>query len=59
MNISEKMENHIGFQKATYTQTKKCITAMLETMKMGHNVKALLSVAEIEKQKLNYAEKFI
>ena len=26
---------------------------------MEHNVKALLSVAEIEKQKLNYAEKFI
>jgi hypothetical protein len=26
---------------------------------LAHNVKALLSVAEIEKQKLNYAEKFI
>jgi hypothetical protein len=26
---------------------------------MEHNVKALLSVAGIEKQKLNYAEKFI
>jgi hypothetical protein len=28
-------------------------------LKIAHNVKALLSVAEIEKQKLNYAEKFI
>lgn len=27
--------------------------------KITYNVKALLSVAEIEKQKLNYAEKFI
>ena len=26
---------------------------------LSPNVKALLSVAEIEKQKLNYAEKFI
>jgi len=27
--------------------------------RIAPNVKALLSVAEIEKQKLNYAEKFI
>ena len=32
---------------------------VVSLFKMAHNVEALLSVAEIEIQKLNYAEKFI
>jgi len=35
------------------------LTAKKIDGKLYYNVEALLSVAEIEKQKLNYAEKFI
>jgi hypothetical protein len=38
---------HFGFRSVMYGWS------------IAANVKALLSVAEIEKQKLNYAEKFI